>query len=45
MLCMTQWLNTDTGVLRLKSDDHGNPHSHKQELTLVAETLVSTTGH
>ena len=32
-------------VLRVKTDDHSNPHCHKQKLTLVAETLVTTRGH
>ena len=32
--------NTDLGVLRVKTDDPGNPHCHKQELTLVAGTLA-----
>ena len=38
-------INTDLDVLRVKTDDHGNPHCHKQELTIVAGTLVSTRGH
>ena len=32
-------------VLRVKTDDHSNPHCNKQKLTLVAETLVSTRVH
>ena len=27
--------NTDLGILRVKADDHGNLHCHKQDLTLV----------
>ena len=44
VFCMTL-TNTDLGVLRVKTADHGNPRCHKQELTLVAGTLVSTSGH
>ena len=45
MFCITHWTITDFGVLRVKTDNHGNPHCHKQELTQVAGTLVSTGGH
>ena len=27
---MTQWPNTDHGVLRAKTDDFDNPHYHRQ---------------
>ena len=41
MICMKYLPHTDFGVLRVKTDNHGNPHCHKQELKLVAGTLVS----
>ena len=41
---MIPWPNTDLGVLRVKTDDQGNFHCHKQELTLLAKTLISTSG-
>ena len=37
--------NTDLGVLRAKTDDHGNLHCRKQEVTLVVGILVSTRNH
>ena len=45
MFYFTQWPNTDFGVLRIKTDDHGNLYCYKYKLTLVAGTLVSTRGH
>ena len=42
MFCTTQWSKTDPGVLRVKADDHGNPHCHNQELILVAGALATT---
>ena len=41
---MKQKPNNDLGVLRAETDDHGNPHCHKQELMLVAGTQVSRRG-
>ena len=40
MFCITQSPNTDLGVLRVKTDDPGNLHCHRRELTLVAGTLA-----
>ena len=40
MFCMTQRLNSDLGVLRVKTDDPNNLLCPRQKLTLVAGTLA-----
>ena len=40
VFCMTQWPNSDLGVLRVKTDDSDNLLCHTQKLALVAGTLT-----